>query len=137
MSSWQLTVYHDSSYSGVPDKQVCSHQKKFGHFPFCSPLLLRKNEQGRHSYLVPCSCIRACSFIRNTRVGILVLVWWRLWNILMVQVKFSIFLDLNDHPKRNFCFLIRQGKLYWLMLSCQKFITILQNKFAQKWDVFR
>ena len=35
--------------------------------PTC-PFLLHKNEQGGHSYLIPCSFIRTCSFNRKTRV---------------------------------------------------------------------
>ena len=54
------------------------------------------------------------------------IVWWRLWNFLVVQVKFNRFLPLNEHPKRILCQLVR------LFDGCQKLGTILLNKFSWK-----
>ena len=35
------------------------------------------------------------------------LVWWRLWNFSVVQVKFNRFLHLNEPPKRIFWYFVR------------------------------
>ena len=67
-SSLRVSPEKRHLYSGVPNKRACSHSLILVIFHPARPFLLHTNKKGGLCYLVPCSFIRACSFVRKLRV---------------------------------------------------------------------
>ena len=59
-------------------------------------------------------------------------VWWQLYNFLVVQVKFNRFLHSNEHPKWILCYLVR---LFDVVSS--KIGHHFTNKFSSEWFIFK